>query len=438
MKPFFTTLLIISILSIGSVFSQDNLSLFIQNNPSAMLINPALTPANSFICIPAIGSMGVNVSNSFGLGDISDANSGTYTLSSSKISDMLTKSNSFLAGDYSVDAINIGAPFGESNFIGLSIRTRGIAAGSIGDGVFELLLDNPFNTYKSYDIVADYKYLLWNEIGFTFAHRWNDNWNFGARVKFLSGMATMETSDFNFVAEKHYDKYYISGTQNTNQYDHFDALGGNPGFGFDLGAAYTSNDKHFTGMASISDFGIISWNSYARNIVANNPDAKYEFNGLGELKDDFNALKGSYDNLSDFLTDSLVPEFMQTIGNDTLSESFTSSLPFCIQVGGNYAIDEALSHNVNLAFLGRNISADHYYYAISAGYYWLSPSKHWQLLANYTYYNNSSSGIAIGAVFNAEVVQAFITLDNVSGVFNATNAQHVGMKLGISLRNLLF
>jgi long-subunit fatty acid transport protein len=315
----------------------------------------------------------------------------------------LSGDNDFFAGGYSLDIIHLGMAVRENDYISLSFRNRFSAAGSLPRDLAELVLDNPYDKYKTFDISSTFKFIMWNELGLSYSYKFNDNWQLGGRLKYLSGVINAETEKLSYTIDKYYDYYLLSSDVNlrsnvgssssSSNNDWFDPVDFNPigyffsnnfsdaGIGIDVGAKYQTTDKRLTANASISDLGMIFWNERnSINTITLNPNNKLKFEGFGDLEQTFNSG-------ADFTTlfDSVGTEFKRTIGIAEVEDySYSSSLPTLFQASGTYSIDDKFTHNVSLGFAGRLVMSDKFHYAISAGYHWFSDSKRWQLLANYT------------------------------------------------------
>jgi len=417
------------------LYSQDFIAMSIADNPKSLFTNPALSlNQKKFFNLPLVGSLNAKVSNNFSFTDIADkTKDDDYRLNTNELLKYLSESNNFFTSKYSMDFLHWGRSIGENDYLGLSFRHRFSGAGSLPHGLAELLFDNPYNKYKTFDIASTFRFVMWNEIGASYSHKLDENWRIGGRVKYLSGMQNVETEKLSYTVEKLPDYYLLSSdvnikSTNTNYYSSNTrfTLIDNPGIGIDIGAKYQSTDKRFTANASISDLGIIYW-SNSINTITKKPNSKFRFDGFGDLDE-----IGAFDLIK--LFDSIGTDFKDTIGLKTMKNySYSSAIPMTFQASGTYSIDKNFSHNVNLGFAWTSITSEKLHYAVSAGYYWLSKSKNWQLLANYTYYGNSASGIGLGAAYNTKGYQVYAAIDNIS---SSLNSRLLGFDIGICFFDL--
>ena len=417
----------------NSIFSQELMTTLIANNPKSLFTNPALSPAKqSFLNLP-IANFSANFNNSFSFSDITEKqNQNNYYVNTNELLRVLSDDNNFLAGKYSLDILHLGMAFNENDYLSFSFRNRFSAAGNLPHALAELVLDNPYNKYKTFDISSTFKFLMWNEVGASYSHKINENWRVGGRLKYLSGMLNVESEKLLYTVEKSTDYYLLSSDldirSNSFLNNEIKLSWFNPGVGVDIGVKYQTTDKRFTTNASVSDLGVIFWSkSNSTNTITRNPNNKLRFDGFGDLEKTFN---GAFDLTT--LFDSIGTEFKETIGLETVKDfSYSSSLPASFQASGTYAIDDNFSHNLSFGFAGTLLTSEKLHYAVSAGYYWLSKNKNWQLLTNYTYYGNSANGWGFGAAYNNKKFQIYVVADNIVSVFSPLNSKFIGFDLGI-------
>lgn len=427
----------------GTAFAQDNLLLSARNVPQNMFVNPALAPESGFFAFPILSGLNVGVDNSFSYNSAITRVDGTNYLDNNKIVRSLRGKNLTMAR-FNMDLINFGFNATPKDFVGVSLRMRVHTANKLPGGVFEFLLDNPIGGIgRTFNMDLATNTLAWGELGVSYTRRIDDNWAVGGRVKLLVGAAGISSSGFGFDMVKQQDSYLLSGhgrvrMGNINagsgdmMSDMLSGLGSNMGFGMDVGASYTSDDKHWSVNASISDFGAIFWNAQnSSEIVVRDSGKGYQFNGLGDLKD----LIGGGFNMGQVI-DSVYNEFSQVVGIDTLSGvKYTGFLPTTFQAMGTYAIDKNFRHNVNVGFIGTMAYGGKFQYALSAGYVYRTMNGRWQLMANYTFKPRDPFGIGIGVVYTSRKFQAFLTTENIIPAFSLAAAQSTNVRLGI---NFLF
>lgn len=423
-----------------SASAQDNLMMSAKNLPQNFLVNPALAPTKSFLSIPIFGGLNISMDMPISYNDAIYTNSqGVNYVNSQGLIDALNKNNQ-LNMSFNTDIINAGYRINNKFFVGLTIRSRVVANATIPADMFEMLLDNPYDKYKTFNIMTTPDVVGWNEIGASFTYSMNKNWSFGARLKYIAGVASATSSGINFSLEKEYDKYILSGEMNLRggNVDFADktTLGAidvnNSGFGVDLGASFTSDDQKWNANVSVSDLGFIGWNSNSSSqIVTKNPNKKFDFTGMGELQN----LLNNTGNVG-HLMDSIYQAFTKTIGVDTLrGHGFTTALPTTFQAMGSYSIDDHLRHTVNLGFMGTLPEYGAMRYSISVGYVYRTLNQKWQVMGNYTYRPNIPLGIGIGAVYTSRSFQWFLSTDNVVAFFSPANARGANFRLGL---NILF
>lgn len=424
-----------------SASAQDNLTMSAKNLPQNFLINPALAPTKSFLSIPIVGGLNMSVDAPFSINEAVYTNEkGVNYLNSQGIIDALSRHNQFNT-TINLDIINAGYRINDKFFVGLSVRSRAYANGNIPADAFEMLLDNPYDKYKTFNISTTPDVIGWNEIGASFTYTMDKNWSFGARFKYIAGVASATSSGINFELDKQYDRYVLSGDLNLRGGNvdfgkdgmTLGSIGlNNSGFGVDLGVSYTSDDQKWNGSVSVSDLGFINWSGdKSSQIVTRNPNKKFDFTGMGELQNLFN----NTGNIG-HLMDSIYQAFTKTIGVDTLKgTTFTTSLPTTFQAMGSYSFDDHLRHTINVGFMGTLPEYGAMRYSISVGYVYRTLNKRWQVMGNYTYRPNVPFGIGVGAVYTSRSFQWFLSTDNIVAVFSPSDMRGANFRLGL---NILF
>lgn len=427
--------------SLGLVSAQDNITMVAENLPQSMLVNPALRPDRKFLSIPLIGSFSIGPESSFSYNSIIKKDgAGVKFLDTQSLVNSLS-GNDLVMLRANIDLVNVGFFLTPHDYMSVSMRTRVHVATSMPEDLFSLLLDNPIDKYRNFDMKMTPNMIGWNELGVSYTRDIDKNWRVGGRVKYLAGAVAFQSSGIHFNMDKQYDRYILSGDYNVKagNYDlssnsndkgkaMIDGIYQNPGVGFDVGVSFVSNDKKWRANASISDIGVIFWNAAnSSQIQVKDPSKKYDYTGLGNLK-------GLTNGTTDIggLLDSVYNDFSRTVGVDTISGGFSTWIPATFQAAGNYAIDKYARHNVNVGFIGTLPYKGHFQYAISAGYSYHTVNGMWQLMANYTYKSNNPLNLGLGVVFSAGCFQAFMTTDDVISAFSLASSRGMTARLGLN------
>ncbi len=290
-------------------------------------LNPALSSEYGYFSMPMLGSV------NFGLNSNLTLDKFLYPLDNGNL-------GLFLHPD--VDSATAMAAFGDSNVISESLNLTILSTGFYGFGGFntiDLSLRQDFSIDLSGslfdfmlgaepDATSVYSMggnsidvMAYAELSFGHSHKINDNLTVGAKVKYLSGLASvnvnidtidLEMSDSRVGVDAHAtgDVAIIGmplyGSMSDMAFDALDLSNGlNGGLAFDLGATYEM-DK-FTFSVALLDLGYIKWNGASTLEL----DASTEFTGFEDLDiNDFeNSTSGTFDSLEEDLESLTDPSF---------------------------------------------------------------------------------------------------------------------------------
>ncbi|MDO4160393.1 MAG: DUF5723 family protein [Prevotellaceae bacterium] len=303
-------------------------------------MNPAFGNEQSYIAIPILGNINVNLHGNFGYEDVVMNNPmyptqggkkmttfmNPYISTSEALSGFSTDNNRII-GNVGITILSAGFKgFGGYNTIELNSKTSfGV---SLPYGLFEFA-KNTGN--KSYDIGnINAQAMSYVELGLGHSRQINDKLRIGAKLKFLFGVAR---ADFQFKDVKadlsSTDKWTVSGQAtadvymkgftyqsetdeyndpNKGQYDKVNDVdvdgGGLGGFGMavDLGAVYKINED-WTVNAAVVDLGFINWSNHAQAVNRSNC---FEFNGFHDTSvtsDSGETIDDKIDDYGDQITD---------------------------------------------------------------------------------------------------------------------------------------
>lgn len=421
--------------------AQDHFTFAARDLPQSILGNPAMRPSRGFVSMPFFGSLSVAFDNSFSYNDVikkSDAGVrylDTYGLLKA------TQGNNLTLLRMNLDLVNAGFFVGEKDYMGISLRTRVHVGTSLPDGLFGMILDNPINEYKTFDISTIPNILGWAELGVSYTRDINENWRVGGRVKYLNGVVSLQSTGMDITARKEYNRYVISGdytlrggnmnfaSGTSNLFsDALKNLASNPGVAVDLGGTYRSDDERLNVAASVADLGAIFWNSSNSSIIQTHSLGKeYEFYGV----DGLNGLINGTTSLTHVL-DSAYTDISRTLNADTTSGGFTQMLPTTFQVAADYALGPYQRHHVNAGLVGMIPYHGKFHYAVSAGYAYRTLTGTWQFMANYTYKSNNPVNVGLGVVMTAGKFQFYLSTDNIIPAFSVASARGANVSLGIN------
>lgn len=414
-------------------------SLQAENIPQNMLINPAMSPEKSFMAFPLIsGVANIGIELPINGNSLLETKDGKNYINTSNLIKQLNKKNN-TGLSYNIDIANFGIRLTPVDYIGFSIRARSHVGLRLPGGAVELITDNGINSFnREFNVDFESRSMVWAELGASYSRKIGRNFEVGGRVKYLMGMASVNDG-MNINITKNAADYVIKANgginiNNINIKDHkFNEIASNlirnNGFGFDLGAKFTSNDKRWKASISASDIGFINWKSTQNSkLQISNPDESFIYDGFKNL-DEVMQNQGLGDAL-----DSLKTELFNAIGVDTIyGKHNTSWLPSTFQAGVSYTIDPYYCHTVGLNFLGTMVYRGDFAYAISAGYtYRPKNNKHWQIMGNYTYKSYEPVCIGVGGVYSSRKFQIMLMTDNIIGIINPLGSRSIDIRFGMN------
>ncbi|NLL27670.1 MAG: hypothetical protein GX259_02645 [Bacteroidales bacterium] len=260
---------------------------------------------------------------------------------------------------------------------------------------------------------------LYNELALGYTYKLDNTWSFGSRVKFLSGMANINTKrcDISLYTESEF--YDITATSdiliNTNGLQYLTDTNNkeidpkeflnfkNLGVGLDFGAFYKLNSEISLGL-SVLDLGFINWKSNPMNIKSKEKGSSFTFDGF-TIKEFVNIMKDS--SITKNLGDTLISIF-------NIDSSYNSYKSF-------------LNTQINGSAYYKITKKDQLLYVIRAKFYdgGIHPSFHlsylrkfghiWHVMMSYSIENRNFTNLGLGSSLKLGPVQLYLLTDNVLG-----------------------
>ena len=276
--------------------------------------------------------------------------------------------------------------------------------------------------------------LLYNELALGFAYRLIPGINFGARVKYLSGIANMKTettslkvitnsSDFSIESQGSYlintaglyesNGDELQGIKDFNLGNSF--FGTNNGFGFDFGLDFEVNNA-LQLAASIKNVGSITWTEQTR---------QFSSSGNKTYNSSIPAINGDVGINFSTISDSL----QQVLGFTDEAQEYTSKLPMSIYLSGLYKTVQ----NINVGFLyGYASFADNkaHYASLHIDKKF---GKYLRLGTQYSYQFEAHHALGFNAILNVKGVQVYFQTDNVLPVFDILDSKYYNLRCGINV-----
>ena len=275
------------------------------------------------------------------------------------------------------------------------------------------------------------------EFGFVWNRKFGEKLVVGAKVKYLKGVANVQTANSNFglytdakTFDLTVDGEALVNTSNTAAfYNDSVAIDNrqvrsaikssrNNGIAIDLGLTYDLTDKiQLTG--SLIDFGQIKWKDNVTNYSIEKFAFKYDGIDLEQFLEDSTAI---FDKMLDSL------EQLADI-NET-ANAYKTKTYSRFYVGANYDVSNIF--NVGLTWYN-SLSYDQYRTAVNLSAnlrvkYWLS------MTANYGIYNYGKSNLGLGVSIRLATFQIYAMTNSMFALINPQSQRSVDVSVGMSFQ----
>ena len=404
--------------------SQTSQVTYFMKIPQNHFLNPAIKPSDRFyVGLPIITGISAGFGNNFlQLSDIfppGDTIDDAFfqNLNLNKLAGKLKNPNTITA-DASIQLLGLGLSVGKDLFLFFDVVDKLNVKMVLPSDLMKLYVTGPEQFLgQTIDLSGmNIKGQFFREYGLGFSRNITGNLRIGAKVKLLSGLASLSLDSRSFSLKINADTSQsvtadvsmdVSGKESLQKMkDHFSGSGfndylhgaldylktpvSNSGVSFDFGAVYNLG-KLFTFSASLTDLGFINWKKDLKSYNANN-----SFNLPGITLQDVVDTTFSIKDMVNRLVDTVKANFIE----NPSPQSFKTYLPAGISVGASvnllnvfslgilsntkiYArtVKESVTLSGN-AYIGRTLSASMSY-----------------TMANYSY-NNLGFGLSFktGAV----------------------------------------
>lgn len=351
---------------------------------------------------------------------------------------LLTDRNE-LRNDFSLETIGVGLR-GDRFSLGLYHRLRILGQADYPKTLVQLAAQGNAQFIGQSVEIAPLGYVTsFHEVGLGASFAITENIHFGARVKYLSGVADVRTGLAGSLrlttGEENYaltlDQDLTINTAGTIEYSGLDDVGvnydlnrietddifsENNGIAFDLGL-FADFGKIRGQLAATDLAGRIDWTNEVTNFQLEGTD---EFSGLdilAQLLEDSISFTAALD--------SLQFTFEPTENNDT----YRSKLPATYLIGGEYDVTDRLTAGLLIVHYDRALDAETAF-AISGRYRVLD-----ELTVGLNYNARKGAVANLGAHIYAHLgpVNLLASTDNLLTVFSQKNNSRAGVRLGASL-----
>ena len=458
-RIFFITVILIRI---SQVSAQNNTLYLMHSVPQSNQLNPALRhPCRIYIALPVISSVRQSTRNTgFGFHDAihtgTGAQSDTYYLDLDNLDKKLGRMN-YLLGNSDVDLLGLGLEIREWYFtLGISNHAMMQVAYphdivSLSDGNWDVNAGTaiPINLNNiGVDATA------WNSIGISASKEFADGLRIGARVKYLNGMANVNTRKSTIMLNTTSDPITLDAEVNykvnsslpvtlgfgsnglVNDVDFSPAwqnlvgnyiFNGNRGISVDGGVVYDLDDATRI-TASFTDLGFIWWKGNVNNFTGT---GSFVFEGIDidQYIDNPNQ-----SDLLEALRDSLLNAF--TASADT--KSYVTATPVNLYGGITRQLTPSLKAG---AMTWIEINSMHVRPSLTLSLNF-TPFNAFAATLSYTLMNRKFNQIGAGLAFGNRGAQFYILTDNIPVRFTRDvstsliwpyNARMICLRFGLNL-----
>lgn len=283
-------LLMLLLLPSSWIWAQQEQSILFQDDVfQSSYANPAQLPDRNII-IKLLPSSYFNLANTgFNYNDLIREEGDTSFIDVDAVIDELRRSN-YLQQNLEIEPFALTLRFNRF-YIGTSLRIRQSVFANYPRSLIQLgWQGNSDYVGETVDIGPDIQVTGFAEISVLGGWHFNDSWSFGARAKYLVGLADISTDRSSATLYTDPEIYQLTlnsdyrintsgipifDSTNTQQFN-ARAFRGNNGFAMDLGATYQFNKQLKFGV-SITDFGFINWTDQVNNYYSN---GEFQYDGV--------------------------------------------------------------------------------------------------------------------------------------------------------------
>ncbi|PWH84894.1 DUF5723 family protein [Brumimicrobium oceani] len=428
----------------GELLGQKNYTLYgLQNTAQAHYLNPSFKPsAKVSVSIPGLSMHSFGASNSgFNLGDLLTEKSKEDSLKIDPENALLKMKDKNILTFESYNEIFAFGIRQKKNYFSFAVTNRFNSSLIYTKDMFTLIAEGNRQSLLGKRASFDETGINLNsyvEYALGFNREINDKLDVGTRIKFLSGIANVNTRKSNFgihTEENTFDLTFDgSAIINTSGVKPFyDSLASedyqpyenaynfkNFGLALDLGVNYQLTDK-IKISASLLDLGFITWKT--ENATYEVEEFNYRFEGIYFNQLFTDSAGAVFEQLQDTINDVFVQKESNAAYNTGLATRF--------YLGGSYAVTK--NFKIGATLYNEIIKSNYRAAAIVSGSVQL---KQWlSATVNYSQYARSLGSIGAGVSLRGGPVQFFLSSDNILGFIDPESTKNVHFNFGI---NLLF
>jgi hypothetical protein len=433
------------------MYSQHSQTLYYMDRlPQITTMNPAAQPeCNFYLGLPGISGINLNIgNNSLNYEDIifdSPVNDSliTFLHPDANVDDFLNnlKEDNNLFTELSANLLSFGFRAGES-YIHFGIMEKSELYFSYPKDLASLLLKGNKQFAGTSAQFGNFAMTSNNYIEYSlgFSRKVFDNLSIGFKAKYLNGLASLRSEDFNLelYTSESGDSMSLSTdielqatapvTITTDSMGYVDEINdrdisvsdafANPGFAFDIGAVYQPMDE-LTLSASLVDLGFISYGNFTHNYRI---EGQYGFTGI-DVSSQFDD-SDTESNMGEELIDSLKESINMTYSED----AFFAPLGPKIYIGGRYHLTEKVDFGLlsRTRFFNGNVQQS---FTLSAN---TRPIRGISLSASYSIMNGAYNNLGLGLALRLGPFQLYTMSDMFSAGMWPQKTQSFNMRFGLN------
>lgn len=423
-----------------------NSSYFMKGNFNSFEFNPALVRDSSafYLALPSAAT-GVNL-NGFSLQQTLTANN---QFSPVLLAESLDGSLDIL--NYNrFNIIGFGWRKGKNRY-NFSVNSTVQLKSTLGGGLFDLLAyGNAQYVGSTLDLGGfGVDALAYTDYDFSFSRRFSKKFTAGITVKYLTGIASVQSEKFdlglyipNDVSKMslNTDIIYnvatpVDVSNDITRYPNGEikgfnedfepevSLSGPTGWAFGFGAVYKITDK-FEVAASIQDIGSINWKENAYQVTAK---GSYDIDAV-DFSKSINEDANDYEEFSDQV-DGIMEDFDDAIDFRDTETSFKTTLPLRYYLSANYNLNKTFS--VGALYNGVKV------YDVDMSSFMGSVNmtilRGISLAGTYSSFSSGVSSYGMGFSLRLAPIQVYVHADNMQDIFKPAELSHVNFRVGANI-----
>jgi len=352
-----------------------------------------------------------------------------FTIDANKlIEEVQDNGLSFQAG-FKAESFGLALNFNKF-FIQAYHGVRGYNNFTIPEETFDFLFNgNGHFVGETLGLGMEFNSLVYSELGLGLGIKINDKLNVGVKLKYLSGLTTIQTakSDLEIYTDPEYYQlkfntdYMIntgglteSALVSENRTDYL--FGPNNGFAFDIGALFKVNKK-FTLGASLINVGSIKWEEHLNSYQSS---GEFQYDGI-----ELNAF--IEDDVIDF--DEVVDSLNASFEVLEVSREFNTRTPVSFNITGSYEFAKRLYVGALYAYQDQ-FNKDVHAVAINLR---KDLGSVFSIGTQYAFLGGTAHNIGLTTVLKVGPLQLYFIADNVLPIFNPLTTQHFNTRVGLNL-----